>query len=179
MTRQVWHAHEMCGMPAGTMQTPVYWGWPPGGPPGGRRLDGILWNISRSWSTAASRFSSPSITLRERSSFSSVIWNALRCSITLRLFSTSFSTGSDSGNLVAPPLGVTPLVRGGWPAGAGWRSGLRPGMITPEGGRLTYGVLTQPGPVSRAAGPPRGGLSGAWRVGGCRPVTIDSGMLSR
>ncbi len=97
----------------------------------------------------------------------------------LRLFNTSFSTGSDSGNLVAPPFGVEPLGRGGGPAGVGWRSGLRPGMITPEGGQLTYGVLTQPGPVSRAAGPLRGGLSGAWRVGGCRPVTIDSGMLSR
>jgi len=76
-------------------------------------------NISRSWSTAASRFSSPSMTLRERSSSSSVIWNALRCSITLRPFSTSSSTGSDNGNLVAPPLSVAPLGRGDGPAGVG------------------------------------------------------------
>jgi hypothetical protein len=95
------------------MRTLVYWGCPPGGPPGGRRLVGILWNISRSWLTAASRFSSPSMTLRERASSSSVVWNAPRCSITLRPFSTSSNTGSDSGNLVAPPLGVAPLERGG------------------------------------------------------------------
>jgi hypothetical protein len=123
---------------------------------------------------AASRFSSPSMTLRERSSSSSVIWNALRCSITLRPFSTSSSTGSDKGNLVAPPLGVVPLERGGGPVGVGRRSGLRPGIIMPEGGRSTYGMLDQPGPVSRAAGLPRGGLSGTWGVAGRRPVMIDS-----
>jgi hypothetical protein len=161
------------------MKTLVYWGCPPGGPPGGRRLVGILWNISRSWSTAASRFSSPSMTLRERSSSSSVIWNALRCSITLRPFSTSSSTGSDSGNLVAPPLGVVPLERGGRPGGVGRRSGLRPGIVMPEGGRSTYGILDQSGLISRAAGFPRGGLSGTWGVVGCHPVMIDSGTLSR
>jgi hypothetical protein len=161
------------------METLDYWGCPPAGPLGRRRLVGILWNISRSWFTAASRFSSPSMTLRERSSSSSVIWNALRCSITLRPFSTSFSAGSDSGNLVAPPLGVAPLKRGGGPVGVGRCSGLRPGIIMPEGVRPTYGVLTQSGLVSRAAGLPRGGLSGTWGVVRCRPVMIDSGMLSR
>jgi hypothetical protein len=154
-----------------------YWGCPPAGPLGGRRLDGILWNISRSWSTAASRFSSPSMTLRERSSSSSVIWNALRCSITLRPFSTSFSTGSASGNLAAPPLGVALLERGGGSAGVGRCSGLRPGIIMTEGGRLTYGTLTQLGLISRVAGLPRGGLSGTWEVVGCRPVMIDSGSV--
>jgi hypothetical protein len=34
------------GMPAGTIGTLAYWGCPPAGPPGGRRLVGILWNIS-------------------------------------------------------------------------------------------------------------------------------------
>jgi hypothetical protein len=161
------------------MKTLVYWGCPPGGPLGGRRLAGILWNISRSWSTAASRFSSPSMTLRERASSSSVIWNALRCSITLRPFSTSSSTGSDSGNLVAPPLGAVPLKRGGGPVGVGRPSGLRPGIVRPGGDPPTYGILAQSGLISRAAGPPRGGLSGTWGVLGCRPVMTDSGTLSR
>ncbi len=121
------------------METLVYWGCPPAGPLGRRRLVGILWNISRSWFTAASRSSSPSTTLRERSSSSLVIWNALRYSIMLRPFSTSSSTGSDSGNLVVPPLGVAPLKRGGGPVVVGRRSGLRPGIVMPEGGRPTGG----------------------------------------
>jgi hypothetical protein len=119
------------------------------------------------------------MTLCERASSSSVIWNALRCSITLRPFSTSSSTGSDSGNLVAPPLGVVPLKWGGGPVGVGQRSGLRPGIVKPEGGRPTYGMLGQPGLIFRAAGLPRDGLSGTWGVAGCRPVMIDSGTLSR
>jgi hypothetical protein len=108
-----------------------------------------------------------------------VIWNALRCSITLRPFSTSFRSGSEIGNLAAPPLSAALLGRGGGLLAVGRRSGLRPGVVGLEGDLLTYGTLNQLGRVSCAAALPPAGLSGTWGVAGRRPVMTDSGMLSR